>query len=95
MEEMPSLNMTAQRLKLAILPLDLPFSGPITHSREILSTGKSPRKKPDSFSLNDNMDEILYEAFKHSLKVCMKYSLWVISYKQGNGADPWSYVCEM
>jgi len=38
---MPSLNMPVQRLKLAILPLDLPFSGPVTHSGEILTTGKS------------------------------------------------------
>jgi len=44
MEEMPSLNMPIQRLKVAILPLDLPCSGPITHSREILTTGKSQGK---------------------------------------------------
>ena len=87
--------MPVQWLNVAILPLDLPCSGPITHSGEILTCGKSHRKKPDSFSLNDNMYEILYEAFKHSLKVCMKYSLWVNSYKQGNGADPWCYVCQM
>jgi len=53
MEEMPSLNMSVQRLKLAILPLDLPCSGPVTHSGEILNTGKSHGKKPDRFSLND------------------------------------------
>ena len=29
------------RLKVAILPLDLPCSGPVTHSGEILTTGKS------------------------------------------------------
>ena len=81
MEEMPSLNMLVQRLKVAILPLDLPCSGPvkvailpldlpcsgpvkvailpldlpcsgpITHSGEILTTGKSHRKKPDRFSI--------------------------------------------
>jgi len=56
MEEMPSLNMPVQRLKLAILPLDLPCSEPVTHSGEILTTGKSRGKKPDSFSLNDSMD---------------------------------------
>jgi len=33
MEEMPSLNMPVQRLKVAILSLDLPYSGPVTHSR--------------------------------------------------------------
>jgi len=47
MEEMPSPNMSVQRLKVAILPLDLPCSGPVTHSGEILTTGKSHGKKPD------------------------------------------------
>jgi hypothetical protein len=56
MEEMPSLNKPVQRLKVAILPLDLPCSGSVTHSGEILTTGKSYRKKPDRFSLNDDMD---------------------------------------
>jgi hypothetical protein len=37
----PSLNMPVQRLKVAILPLDLPCSGPVTHSDEIVTTGKS------------------------------------------------------
>jgi len=36
--------------------LDLPCSGPVTHSGEILTPGKSHGKKPDRFSLNDNMD---------------------------------------
>ena len=53
---MPSLNMPVQRLKVAILPLDLPCSGLVTHSGEILTTGKSHVRKPDRFSLNDNMD---------------------------------------
>jgi hypothetical protein len=48
MEEIPSINMPIQRLKVAILPLDLPCSEPVTHSEEILTTGKSHRKKPDS-----------------------------------------------
>jgi len=47
MEKMPSLNMPVQRLKVAILPLDLPCSGPVTHPGEILTTGKSHGKKPD------------------------------------------------
>jgi len=38
--------MPVQRLKVAILPLDLPCSGPVTHSGEILTTGKSHGKKP-------------------------------------------------
>jgi len=70
MEEMPSLNMTVQRLKVVILPLDLPCSGPVTHSGEILTTGKSHGKKPDRFSLNDNMDveKVLW----------CKYAIWNI-----------------
>jgi len=39
MEEIPSLNMPVQRLKVAILALDLLCSGPVTHSEEILATG--------------------------------------------------------
>ena len=39
MEEMPSLNMPVKRLKVAILPLDLPCSGSVTHSGVILTTG--------------------------------------------------------
>jgi len=41
MQEMSSLNMSVQRLKEAILPLDLPCSGPVTHSGKILTTGRS------------------------------------------------------
>jgi len=57
MEEMPSLNKPVQRLKVATLPLDLPCSGPVTHSGEISTTDKSHGKKPDRFSLNDDMDQ--------------------------------------
>jgi len=35
-------------VKVAILPLDLLCSGPVTHSGEILTTGKSHGKKLDS-----------------------------------------------
>jgi len=56
MEERPSLNMPVQRLKVAILPLDLPCSGPVTHSGEILNTGKSHGKKQDRFSLKDDRE---------------------------------------
>jgi len=52
MEEMPSLNMPVQRLKVAILPLDLPCTGPVTNSGEILTTGKSHGKKPDRYKTN-------------------------------------------
>ena len=48
---MPSLNMPVQRLKVEFLPLDLPCSGPVIHSREILTTGECHGKKPDRFSL--------------------------------------------
>jgi hypothetical protein len=48
MEEITSLNMQVQRLKEAILLLDLPCSGPVRDSGKILTTGKSHRKKPDS-----------------------------------------------
>jgi hypothetical protein len=44
---MPSLNTPVQRLKVTILPLDVPCSGPVTHSGEILTTGKSHGKRPD------------------------------------------------
>jgi len=36
-----------QRLKVAILPLELTCSGLVTHSGEVLTTGKSRKKKPD------------------------------------------------
>ena len=49
MEEIPSLNMPFQRLKVAILPLDLTCSGPVTHSGEILTAGKSDGMKPGVF----------------------------------------------
>jgi len=53
MEEMPSHNVPVQRLKVAILPLDLPCSGPVTYSGEIfLTTGKSHGKKPDRYKTN-------------------------------------------
>jgi hypothetical protein len=39
--------MPVQRLKVAILQLDLTCSGPVTHSGETLTTGKSHGKKPD------------------------------------------------
>jgi hypothetical protein len=47
MEKMPSLNTPVQRLKVAILPLDLPRSGPVTHSGGILTTGKYHGKKSE------------------------------------------------
>ena len=63
---MLSLNMPVQRLKVAILPLDLPCCGPVTHSGEILTTGPSHRKKPDRFSLDDNMAVEKVSRFKYA-----------------------------
>ena len=54
MEEMPSLNMPVQRLKVAILLLDLTCSEPVTNLGESLTTGKSYGKNPDRFSLHDD-----------------------------------------
>jgi len=68
MEKMPSLNMPVQRLKVAILPLDLPCSGSVTHSGEILTTEKSHGKKPDGFSLSDNMDVEKVSRFKYATR---------------------------
>ena len=66
MEEMPSHNMPVQGLKVATLPLDLPCSGPVTHSGEILTTGKSHGKKPDKFFLNDDTDVKKVLRFKYA-----------------------------
>ena len=63
---MPFLNTPVQRLKVAILPLDLPCSGSITHLGEILTTGKSHRKKPDRFSLNYDTDLKKVSRFKYT-----------------------------
>jgi hypothetical protein len=45
MEVMPSQNMSVRRLKIVVLPLDLHCSGIVTHPGEILTTGKSHKKK--------------------------------------------------
>jgi hypothetical protein len=66
MEEMPSLNKPVQRLKVATLPLDLTCSGPVTHSKEISTTGKSHGKKPGRFSLNDDTDAKKVLRFKYA-----------------------------
>ena len=46
--------MLVQRLKVAILPLDLA----VTHSGEILTTDKSHGKKLERFSINDDTDVV-------------------------------------
>jgi hypothetical protein len=50
MQEMPPQNMSVHRIKVAVLPLDLPCSGLLTHSGDILTNGKSQ---------NMQLDEIL------------------------------------
>ena len=67
-EEMPSLNMPVQSLKVAILPLDLPCSGLVTHSGEILTTGKSHGKKPDRFYLNEDRGVKNISRFKYATR---------------------------
>jgi hypothetical protein len=47
MEEMLSLNKPVQRLKVATLPLDVLYSGPVTHPGEISTKDKSHGKVPD------------------------------------------------
>jgi len=46
---MPSLNVPVQRLKVAILPMDLPCSGLVTPSGEIPTTVWRHKKMPDGF----------------------------------------------
>jgi hypothetical protein len=56
MEEMPFQNMPFQRLRVPILPLDLPCSGLVTISGEILTIDKSHNKKPDGLFPNDESE---------------------------------------
>jgi len=58
--------MPVQRLNVAFLPPDLPCSGPITHSGEMLTSGKSHRKKTDRFFLNDDTDVKKVLGFKYA-----------------------------
>ena len=51
-----SVNKLIHRLRVATLPLGLLYSGPVAHSGEISTTGKSHGKKLDRFSINDDMD---------------------------------------
>jgi len=51
---MPSQNMLVQRLNVAVLLLDLTCSGFLTHSGEILTTGKTHKKRPDGLFPGDN-----------------------------------------
>ena len=53
---MPSHNRPVQRLKVAILPLDLLCSGLVTHSGEVLTSGKSYKKKLEGLFPKDVME---------------------------------------
>jgi hypothetical protein len=67
MLEMSSQNMPVQRLKVAILPLDLTLPGLITHSGEILTIGKPHETRLDGLSPKDSgMKNVLW--FKLALK---------------------------
>jgi hypothetical protein len=65
MEEMPSQNMPVQRLKVAILRLDVTCSGPVTHSGDISITSKSHKKKSDGSS-KDDMEMKKVSRFKYA-----------------------------
>ena len=54
MEEMPSQNMPVQRLTAAVLLLYLTCSGLLIHSEEILTAGKTHKKRPDGLFPGDN-----------------------------------------
>ena len=56
MGEMPSQNVPVQRLKVATLLWDIPCSGIVTHSGEILTTAMSHKKKPDGLSPKDALE---------------------------------------
>ena len=58
--------MPVQRLKVAILLLDLPCSGPVTHSGKILTTGEAYGKKLNRFFLNDDTDLKKVSLFKYA-----------------------------
>jgi hypothetical protein len=61
MEEIPFEYVLFRKLKLAVPPLDLTCSGLEPHSREILTTGKSHRKKLDGlFPKYDDDDDDVY-----------------------------------
>jgi hypothetical protein len=56
MKEMLSQGIPVQRLKVAVILLDLPCYGLITNSGEILTTGQSHKKKPDGLFPKDNSE---------------------------------------
>jgi len=68
---MRSQNMPVQRLELAILPLYLTCSGLVTHSGEILTTGKSHTQQPDGLFSKDDSE------MKKVLR--FKYATWNVS----------------
>lgn len=59
MEEIPSKNMLVQRLKEAILPLDMPYSGLLPNSGVISTIGMSHKKKPDGLFPKDYSEMVM------------------------------------
>jgi hypothetical protein len=56
MDEIPAHITTVHNLKMAILTLDLPCSGFVPNSGEILTTGKSHNKRPDGLFAKDDTE---------------------------------------
>jgi hypothetical protein len=54
MEEISFQSTPVQRLKAAILPLDLACSGSVTHLGDISIIGKSHKKNPDGIMTPQN-----------------------------------------
>jgi hypothetical protein len=75
MKEMPSHNKPVQRPKVAILPLDLPCSGLVTHSREFLTTGKSHKKKLEGLFPKDVKETKKNNLLIKQICVLMEYLL--------------------
>jgi len=65
MKEMPSLSKPVQRLKVATLPLDLPCSGPVTHSGEIFNHWQVSRKETGQQHVNRMPRDRLPRIMKH------------------------------
>jgi hypothetical protein len=70
--EMPSHNMPVQKLNVTILPLGLPCSGLVTHSGEILTTGKSHKKEAGRFYFIFNITKSKFESTDFSSRIEMK-----------------------
>ena len=74
---MPYQNIPLQRLKLAVLPLDLPCSELETHSGEFPTTGKSHNKKKDELFPKDIFISF-YHIFQFSSVLVIIQFQWMI-----------------